>query len=66
MLNEIQHIISGKGKVRFGATIQTIAGYLTRSQTASPMAKEDKHFKAEETKRLEIIIAFIKPTISKS
>ena len=52
MHHEIQHIISGKGKIRFGTAIQAIASYLTRSQTASPMAQEYKQSKQEETKRL--------------
>ena len=50
--NEIQHILSGKSQIRFGTAIQAAASYLAGSQTAGTMAKDDKHFKAEETKRL--------------
>lgn len=52
MNDEIQHILSGKSQVKYGSFIQTIISYLRRSQATSAMAKEDKHFKAEETKSL--------------
>ena len=52
MNHEIQHIISGESKIRFGTTIQTIASYLTRSQTTSSVAKKHEQSKPEETKRL--------------
>jgi hypothetical protein len=56
MKNEIQCIISGKSKVRHGTIIQTTLNYLTRSQSSSTLAKEDKHFKREETTRLKVFI----------
>jgi hypothetical protein len=56
MKNEIQCIISGKSKVRHGTTTQTTLNYLTRSQISSTLAKEDKHFKREETTRLKVFI----------
>ncbi len=59
MYDEIQHIISGKSEIRFGAAIQAVASYLARSQTTGPVAQEYKRFKAEETKRL---IGYIEET----
>ena len=56
MKDEIQRIISGESQVEHGAFIQTILNYLNRSQAASTVAKEDKHFKEEETKRLKLYI----------
>lgn len=49
---ELQNILSGKGKVSHGDAIQTIADYLRRCQETSSLAPTDKHFKAEETKKL--------------
>lgn len=53
MKDEIQRIISGESSVKHGTIIQTVLSYLARSQAASPMAKEDKHFKKEEAKRIK-------------
>ncbi len=61
MHDEIQHIISGKSEIRFGTAIQAVASYLTRSQTASPMAQEYKQSKQEETKRLIGYIKLLQP-----
>ena len=55
MYDEIRFIISAEGKIRFGTAIQAVASYLRRSQAASPMVEEYKHFKAEETKRLILL-----------
>jgi len=56
MLNKIKielyDVISGKSKVRFGATIQTIAGYLNESKGASSQIEDSKQIKEQETKRL--------------
>lgn len=52
MNHEIQHILSRTQQIRHGAIIQTIIDYLGRSQATSTLAKEDKHFKNEETKSL--------------
>jgi len=53
MKDEIQLIISGKSPVKHGDFIQTVLSYLNRSQATSTVAKEDKYFKKEETKRLK-------------
>ena len=50
--NELQLIISGKGKVVHGEAIQAVAHYLAASQTANPLAATDKYIKTEEIKRL--------------
>mgnify|MGYP000700456469 CR=1 FL=1 len=56
MKNEVQNIISGKSKVKYGTFIQTILNYLTRSEGTSAMDKNHKHFKVEETERLRKFI----------
>jgi len=56
MHDELQCIISGKSQVRYGATIQAVAGYLRASEATSTLAKTDKHFKREETARLRTYI----------
>ena len=52
MNDEIQHIISGKSKIRFGTTIQATADHLARSQTTGSMVEEHEQSKPEETNRL--------------
>jgi hypothetical protein len=52
MKDELRNIISGKSQVSNGAIIQTIAGYLKRSSETSEVAKNEKHFKKQETKTL--------------
>lgn len=49
---ELQDILSGNGKVRYGKPIQTIANYLRRCQKASQMAQSHKQIKEQETKDL--------------
>ena len=56
IINELQHIISGNGKVVQGGIIQAIASYLRAGETTSAVASEDKYIKKEETKKL---IAYI-------
>lgn len=56
MKDELRNIISGKSQVSNGAIIQTIASYLKRSSETSEVAKNEKHFKKQETK---ILIDFI-------
>lgn len=56
MKNELQNILSGKSKVSFGNIIQTIACYLKDGESAGGTAESEKHFKKEETKRLEAYI----------
>jgi len=53
MNHEIQCIISGKSEVKHGTNIQTVISFLAGSQEPGSMAKTDKHFKREETKRLK-------------
>ncbi|WP_228423021.1 hypothetical protein [Chryseobacterium mucoviscidosis] len=50
---ELQYILSGKSEVKYGNTIQTIAGYLRRSQETGRLASKEKYFKRKET--LELI-----------
>lgn len=50
---EIKNIISGKSKVRYGDTIQTIANYLRGSQKAGYSIKDTKLIKLEETEALK-------------
>lgn len=56
MTDEIQYIISGKSKIKHGATLKTIARYLERGNTTSKLVKGDKHFRSEEEKRLNQFI----------
>ena len=53
---ELFNIISGKSKVSNGAIIQTITDYLRESEKTGGIAKTEKHFKKQETKRLEEFI----------
>ncbi|MBL7879501.1 MAG: hypothetical protein JNN23_06520 [Chryseobacterium gambrini] len=53
MKYELQYILSGKSEVKYGNTIQTIAGYLRRSQETGRLASKEKYFKRKET--LELI-----------
>jgi len=56
MHNELQHIISGESQIRYGENIQAVASYLRAGEKSSTLAKSDKHFKSEETKRLKTYI----------
>jgi len=51
--NELHHVLSGESQIRFGAIIQTIASYLNDGKKASATIENEKHFKKQETKRLE-------------
>lgn len=53
MKNELRNVISGKNKVRFGATIQAITCFLKRSTSASKVAKDSKLYKQKETADLK-------------
>ena len=55
--NELHNVLSGKSKIRFGAIIQTIAGYLRDGTETSTTIKDEKQFKIQETKRLEEYIS---------
>ena len=54
---ELQNVLSGKSQIRFGAIIQTIASYLKDGEKTSATIEIEKHFKKEETKRLEDYIS---------
>ena len=53
MTDEIQRIISGKSKVRYGANIQATINYFRKGEKSSTSDKTNKHFKREETERLK-------------
>jgi hypothetical protein len=50
--DELQNIIRGKSGISQKTLVQTVANYLRRSEGASPMAKENKLYKQEETEKL--------------
>lgn len=53
MLNyELQNIISGKGKVKHGTFIQTVADYLRRSQETGSLAETGQPVKRKEEQKL--------------
>lgn len=54
--NELQNIISGKGKVRYGTIIQAIACYLNDGAQTSPKAQRGEQIKEQERKNLEEFI----------
>jgi len=43
--NEIHNVLSGKSEVRYGAIIQTIAGYLKNGAATSSEIENTKHYK---------------------
>lgn len=55
--NELHNVLSGKSQVRYGAIIQAITCYLVEGEKTSPTAEVGKHFKNQETKRLENFIS---------
>lgn len=50
--DELQNIIRGKSGISQKTLVQTVANYLRRSEGTSPMAKENKQYKQEETEKL--------------
>lgn len=50
--HELQNILRGESQDSQSALIQSIAGYLRKSQETSTMAEGNKHDKTEETKKL--------------
>ncbi len=53
MINdELQHIIQGTSKNSQETLIQTVASFLRANESSSFVAKSDKQYKQEETKRL--------------
>jgi len=53
---EIQHVISGKSQVRFGAAIQTVASYLSTGTKSGTSVKNAKSLKQQETMIISITI----------
>jgi hypothetical protein len=51
--NEIYNIISGKGKVSHGTTIQAVASYLGDGSKTGIDSENTKQIRQQETKRLE-------------
>ncbi len=55
--NDLQNLFSGKGEVRFGATIQAVTNYLEKGSFTSSEIKDSKLIKREEAKKLEVFIS---------
>ena len=55
--HELHNVLSGKSQIRFGTIIQSIASYLNDGTQASAIIEDEKHFKKQETKRLENYIS---------
>ena len=53
---ELHNVLSGKSEVRNGATIQTIANYLRRSEKSSPIFEDEKLRRKQEA---EILINYV-------
>ena len=53
MTYELQHIISGKSQVRYGANIHAAVSYLRAGKAAGALDKADKRFKSKETEKLK-------------
>jgi hypothetical protein len=51
--DELHNVLSGKSEIRFGTIIQAIACYLNNGEKTSSALEDEKHFKNQETKRLE-------------
>jgi hypothetical protein len=56
MKYELQNIISGTSKVKFGKLIQTAASHLKRSKGTSALVENDKHIKSAESESLKAFI----------
>lgn len=55
--DEIYNVLSGKSEVSLGTTIQSITCYLNNGQKAGPTLENEKHFKKQETEKLEDYIS---------
>lgn len=53
---ELQQVISGKGQVRFGDTIQTITRHLGKGPSSGPKAERPKQIRNKEAESLKKII----------
>lgn len=51
--DELHNVLSGKSEIRFGAIIQTIAGYLNNGSQTGSTIEIEKHYKKQEAKILE-------------
>jgi len=54
---ELQNILSGTSQIGDGAIIQSIACYLSNGTPSSSASENEKHYKKQETKRLEDYIS---------
>jgi len=57
MKDELLNVISGKGQVRHGLLIQTIAGYLRKGEEPGQRIAESERLKVQETERLTAYIS---------
>ena len=55
--NDLQNLFSGKGEVRFGATIQAITNYLAKGSSTSEEIKDSKLVKKQEAEKIEVFIS---------
>ncbi len=55
--SNLNDVLSGKSKVRYGEVIQAITNYLRQSQEASTETKGTKRFKEQEKQRLELYVS---------
>ena len=55
--DELYNVLSGKSEIRFGTVIQAITSYLNNGEKASPTFEVEKHFKKQETEKLEKYIS---------
>ena len=55
--HELHNVLSGKSQIRFGTIIQSIASYLNDGTQTGAIIEDEKHFKKQETKRLENYIS---------
>jgi hypothetical protein len=54
--NELHNIISGKSQVRFGATIQAIASFLSEGSQASSKTQDSKQIREQEARNLDNVL----------
>lgn len=55
--NDLQNLFSGKGEVRFGATIQAITNHLDKGSPTSQEIEGSKLVKKQEAEKLEVFIS---------
>ena len=54
---ELQNVFSVKSQIKFGTIIQSITIYLRDGQQIGAINEDEKHFKEQETNRLESFAA---------